>query len=84
MAAKKTFSPPTPSSEAALPTRAPRTVVVAEPTINFKTWFVVKLKTDKRLKVHHCEAISVYMAGLGLKEDEPARKFEAGLAQYFG
>lgn len=55
-----------------------------EPTVVFKAWYTMKMGADVRLKPHHLEPLRLYMRGLGLSENEPAKRFESGLSQYFG
>ena len=55
-----------------------------EPTVSFKAWFTMKMKQEPRLKAHHSDAVRAYMGGLGLKDQEPARRYDSGLRQYLG
>lgn len=52
--------------------------------ITFKAWFINKLGNDRRLKQHHFDQIHIFMAGLNLKDEEPAKAYEDGLKVYFG
>lgn len=66
--------------------RAPRirNEGAVEVKLPFKSFFIMQLSKDSRLKAHHAETIFVFMQGIGLKDEEPSWKYEAALRQYFG
>ena len=64
--------------------RPARNTVEMVSTVKFTAWFTNKIENDKRLKPHHYDQVLAYMKGAGLKEREPASKYEWVLKQYFG
>ena len=52
--------------------------------LSFKAWFVNLLDQDSRVKAHHYEQLRLFMAGLGISENETASRYESGLRSYFG
>jgi hypothetical protein len=68
------------------PVRPPRVrnEEAVEAKTAFKSWFILKLNQDSRLKPHHAESLSVYMNSRGLSDAEPSWRYDVVLREYFG
>jgi hypothetical protein len=50
-----------------------------EPKISFNDWFVITMRSNKKIQAHHYDSILAFAKKKNLTEAEPASKYDAAL-----
>jgi hypothetical protein len=53
-----------------------------EDKISFNDWFVITMKSNKRIEAHHYDSILAYAKKQNLTESEPSSKYDEALKKF--